>query len=230
MAGNGRGRRGGRDRGRGRAEAEQPARGSRPVGEKKRSRRGAAAGDGGSGCLLPILGLLALLAIGLILFFVLRGGDDDDASTTSTDSTSTTSATTAASDGGETTTPVGGGAGPAGAGTISTSGGEAVLPLPSGGLESFSGEDVSGSSVPVESVVSDEGFWVGESTADRVFVQLDISGESPFQVEAGQAVTLEGVVTALESDAASVGVTDEEGSSQLTSQGQYIVVSELSQG
>lgn len=52
----------------------------------------------------------------------------------------------------------------------------------------------------VESVVADEGFWVGDGPGMRVFVRLtpearNSSGESPFQVEAGQTIELEGTVT-----------------------------------
>ena len=40
----------------------------------------------------------------------------------------------------------------------------------------------------VLSVPADEGFWIGTSQNDRVWVQIVGKGESPYQVQAGDKV------------------------------------------
>ncbi len=80
----------------------------------------------------------------------------------------------------------------------------------------------------VESVVSDEGFWVGSSRTERVFVHLTpqarkANGESPFQVRAGQTVQLTGrLVPAAEHPTPLRDVTDREGLGQIRQQGAYV--------
>ena len=95
-------------------------------------------------------------------------------------------------------------------------------------LGSLQGRPAVGRAVVVESVVADEGFWVGSSPAQRAFVFLtpearQSAGESGFQVRKGQRVDLNGSVTATsEGDAARFGVTDAEGARQLTQQRAYV--------
>ena len=43
--------------------------------------------------------------------------------------------------------------------------------MPAGGLAAFEGEQATGRQVTVQSVVKDEGFWVGTSQQDRVYVE-----------------------------------------------------------
>ena len=75
---------------------------------------------------------------------------------------------------------------------------------------------------------ADEGFWVGSSEQERVFVFVtpearQSQGESSFQVTAGQTVQLEGAVTALqETPEVAEGVTADEGADQLALQGAYV--------
>src|SRR5688500_8306158 len=45
-----------------------------------------------------------------------------------------------------------------------SAGGRALLPLPGSGLASLAGQSAEGRSVNVQSVVADEGFWVGDDT------------------------------------------------------------------
>jgi hypothetical protein len=76
-------------------------------------------------------------------------------------------------------------------------------------------------------VVADEGFWVGSSAQDRVFIFLTPEartrqGESPFQVRAGQRVTLEGSLKPVPADITPFGVDAAEGADQLRQQGQYV--------
>ena len=133
-----------------------------------------------------------------------------------------TTPTTAAGNGagsGGTTAPAAPGASPL------VSGDAALLPLPAAGLAAYSGAPAEGRSVTVESVVSDEGFWVGASPAERVFVRLVTGGvESPVQVEAGRTVSFTGTVTPNPADVATLGVTADEGAALLTEEGQHIVV------
>ena len=111
-------------------------------------------------------------------------------------------------------------------------GGSAVVGLPASRLAALQGQPAQGSA-RVESVVADEGFWVGDSAEQRVFVFLTpearrSAGESGFQVEPGQTVALKGTVKASSPEfARSVGVTDEEGARQLVEQGAYVEATEV---
>lgn len=114
-----------------------------------------------------------------------------------------------------------------------TAGGQAILPLPAGGLAPLSTTAVSGTSVPVESVVSDEGFWVGTSASERVFVVLTPearggAGESPFQVQAGQSINLAGTLVPLPAaGAGALGVEAAEGGDQLATQGHVVEATQV---
>jgi hypothetical protein len=119
---------------------------------------------------------------------------------------------------------------PGSPGTVVATGG-VILPLPAGvggDLSSFSGQLATGTSVPVQSVVADEGFWIGSSDQDRIYVQLTgPPPESPYQVRAGDSVTFQAKVTPNPADfAASLGVTVAEGAQQLTAQGQHLAVAQ----
>ena len=154
--------------------------------------------------------LLGLLALGLIGFMIFAGltGDSEAGS-----------AGTAAE---------GAGAAPA-EGTVSAEGTD-LLPIASsdGDLTQYEGRSVEARSVPVESVVSDEGFWVGNSVEERVFVRLALEGESGPDVDAGDRVDLSGTMTsAPDGFAESLGVTPEEGADQLEQQGTYIEANEI---
>ena len=72
-----------------------------------------------------------------------------------------------------------------------------------------------------------EGFWVGTSPTDRVFVFLtpgarSTEGESPFQVEAGQSISLEGTLVPLPGAPETPGVEAAEGADQLLQQGHIV--------
>lgn len=102
--------------------------------------------------------------------------------------------------------------------------GKPLFPLPSGRLAPYAGQTVTATGVLVQSVVADEGFWVGRDATDRVWVQLRIStAESRDQVRAGDQVSFRGTVVASPPGFAQrVGVTAAEGAAQLTRQGAYI--------
>ncbi|MCW2608575.1 MAG: hypothetical protein JWO60_3268 [Frankiales bacterium] len=111
-----------------------------------------------------------------------------------------------------------------------TSNGVDVLGNPAAlaGLRTLGGKQAVGRGALVEAVVADEGFWVGSSALNRAFVYLTpearrSSGESGFQVEKGQRVDLDGVVTGTSAgDPERFGVTDAEGARQLLSQRAYV--------
>lgn len=70
-----------------------------------------------------------------------------------------------------------------------------MLPLPPDGeLSKFANERAVARSVIVQSVVADEGFWIGGSQMQRVFVRLLTEGESRQRVEVGDRVTFTGTV------------------------------------
>lgn len=111
-----------------------------------------------------------------------------------------------------------------------TAAGEPLLPLSGatrdGNLSAYAGRPVQATSVRVQSVPADEGFWVGNSTTDRVWVQLvGTAGESPYQVKTGDQVTFTGkLVSNPRSFAQQVGVDAKEGAAQLTRQKNHIEV------
>ncbi len=114
-----------------------------------------------------------------------------------------------------------------------TSNGEALLPLPAEGLAAYAGQPAEAKSVAVESVVSDEGFWVGANAQDRVFVRLVTAGaESPVQIQPGRRVSFTGTVTPNPPDVSTLGVTPDEGADLLTQQTHHIEVqlSDIQQG
>jgi hypothetical protein len=154
---------------------------------------------------------------------------DGDATTTTAPGGATTTApagaTTTAPPGATTTAPSGGATTAPAAGAGLSAGTVALVPPPPEGLGSVVGDQASGTG-KVESVVADEGFWVGDGPGRRVFVRLTEEArggarESPFQVTAGQDITLEGSVTALP-DVSELGVTPEEGADELMALGGYI--------
>ena len=102
-----------------------------------------------------------------------------------------------------------------------------LLGLTGGSLADQAGKPVTGSA-KVESVVTDEGFWVGSSKTARTFVYLTpqarkANGESTFQVKAGQTVQLTGQMTTPQTTPKAVaGITAAEGLAQLTKQGAFV--------
>ena len=112
-------------------------------------------------------------------------------------------------------------------GAALTADGEDLLAAAGSSLAARAGQAVTGTA-QVQSVVSDEGFWVGSSAQERVFVFLTpearkSQGESGFTVTAGQTVQLRGAMTALaQAPQAAEGITAEEGRAQLEQQGAYV--------
>ena len=76
----------------------------------------------------------------------------------------------------------------------------------------------------MQSVPADEGFWVGSSATDRVWVQL--TGESAVTVKAGDRISFAGgkVVATPAGYAEKVGVDTTEGTAQVTAQKAHIEI------
>ena len=163
-----------------------------------------------------LLGLLVLTLLGAALLAKAAGGSDS-------------ASRTSAQGGDAGASSAQGGGAPEGA---LSAGGQDLLKLRGGSIGSLDGQRASGTA-KVESVVADEGFWVGTSPADRVFVFLtpearQSAGESGFQVEAGQTVSLEGTIKPSSAEfAQAAGVADGEGSRQLVQQGGYVEATEV---
>jgi RNA polymerase sigma factor (sigma-70 family) len=99
-----------------------------------------------------------------------------------------------------------------------------VLPV-AGRLADLAGQKVQARGVRVLAVPADEGFWVGESRARRVWVQLRTRQESPVGVRAGQRLTFIAVV--VPNDAGFVrraGVSEADGAAELAREGAHLEV------
>ncbi|MFG1927752.1 hypothetical protein [Cryptosporangium sp. NPDC048952] len=180
---------------------------------------------------MPIV-LLIVLVVLLLLGLSRCGNDDssDDASSTSTPTTTaapsaTATASAAATSDAAGTTP--GSASSTGGLTLGTTAlfSDGDSSTATADLTQYAGQPAVGTAVIVESVPADEGFWVGSSDTERVWVQLTGQGESPFKVKAGQTVSFIGTVTGHGADfPAKVGVTAAEGADQLVAQKQHVQV------
>lgn len=104
--------------------------------------------------------------------------------------------------------------------------GQPVLPLDAHEtLATFVDQTVQVREATVLSVAADEGFWIGETSEQRLWVQLMSPSESPFAVQAGQRVSFDGVIVAHPPGfAAVVGVDPAEGAVLLDRQAHHIRV------
>ena len=206
--------------------------GAREDGDRRRKK----------GLLWGVLALVGLLALALLLSQC--GGDGPATGTGAADgsasgnsspagSSSASSSSSEADASPSATSGSGGsgsGAGAAGGGRL-VAGGQDLLQAVAGGdaaaaLGGVAGETATATGVQVLSVPADEGFWVGASETDRVWVQLTgEAGESPYQVQEGDAVDFEGTVVAHDQAfAGEVGVDEAAGAGQLTEQGHHLEV------
>lgn len=116
-----------------------------------------------------------------------------------------------------------------GAGTVTTTDGQQLLPGVPEDLSPFAGATVDGALVRVQQVVGDEAFWIGESAEDRLLVVVSTTDESAPQVTEGQAVSFRGTVERNPDDPTSAfGVEESEGLAQLQQQGHHLAASEVS--
>ena len=189
--------------------------GARPIGEPVK-KRGLAA------WLIPLLLVVAGVVILLLLLSQCGGSDSSSSGSTAAPGSAPASVTTSSV---PSPTETAGGAG-GGAGTI-TAEGQRVLPLTGGSstsLSKYAGQKAVTTSVKVQSVPADEGFWVGTGRSNRVWVQLTgKAGESPYKVKTGDSVTFTGkIIKNASGFARTVGVTASEGRAQLDAQAYHI--------
>jgi RNA polymerase sigma factor (sigma-70 family) len=104
--------------------------------------------------------------------------------------------------------------------------GRSLLPVPGREvLARHAGQRVRGVNVPARGVYADEGFWVGTSDRNRLWVQLIGRGESPFRVRPGQRATFTGrLVPNPPGFARRVGMVPTEGAALASRQGHHIEV------
>lgn len=198
-----------------------------------------------------LLLLIAAVAIVVLLLLLTQCGGDDTSTdgTTAASPSPSTSPTSAAATASESPTPTAS-ASPTGTATTSqsatpsestspsaatetggtgtlTAGPTSLLPLaaaaPDGSLATYVGQPATAAGVMVLSVPADEGFWVGTSDTDRVWVQIVGNGESPYRVKTGDVVDFTGsVVTHAKKFADRVGVDEAEGAQLLGQQRAHI--------
>ena len=171
------------------------------------------------------LGLLLLGILAVALYFGLRDSGADEAGSGGAAGVQQQQEEASGSAAGSGSAGGGSSAAGGGAGML-MAGGQSLLPVPSASaLSAMAGQRVTGTSVPVESVVSNEAFWVATSKQDRVFVRLERGSESPFKVRAGENVSFSGVLTRADAGLAEeLGVTRAEGAQLLARQGSYVDV------
>ena len=103
--------------------------------------------------------------------------------------------------------------------------GERIFVSSGSDLRQYVDEDVMVCSVSVQSVAADEGFWLGGSEHERVWVQMMTTGESLPRVKAGDAVSFTGrVVPHGEDFPGRVGVEPSQGAAALAHDGFHIEV------
>ena len=195
-------------------------------------------GNRGGGRKKGLLLGAALLAVLLLAALLLSQCGTDDPQTSSNGAAQTSedagSSASSSAEGGSAASSASGGSaagGAGGSGQIVTADGESVLDLvaqpdPAAALRALAGQPVTGTGVQVLSVPADEGFWVGTSDQQRVWVQLTgEAGESPYQVKEGDTVDFEGTVVAHDqSFAGEVGVDEAAGAAQLSTQANHVEV------
>jgi hypothetical protein len=151
-------------------------------------------------------------------------GDDDDAE--KAPSTASQNGQPAGTDAG----------GTAAAGALSA-GGTNLLPVPDGGLSGAVGQDAQGRDVTVQSVVKGqedpdalEGFWVGSSEQDRVYVEWggDVGAdEADYLPEVEDKVKLTGPVHAAPQDPEQTLNLSPEDAQLVREQGAYVNADEV---
>lgn len=124
--------------------------------------------------------------------------------------------------------PVGGDPNADGADEL-TAEGTSLLPLAAAtsdaGLVEFVGQSAVARGVRVLSVTADEGFWVGTSGTERVWVQLTGAGESPYTVRPGDRAYFLGTLVSQSAGYARTACAGDPASVELlTAQGAHVEV------
>ena len=109
-----------------------------------------------------------------------------------------------------------------GGGTLLVGSDQDLYPALESSLTKFANQQATGKELNVVSVVSDEAFWAGRSKVQRLLVVIDLKGQAPPKVRAGQIVTFSGQVLANEGN---YGVTEPFGIALLERHGHHVLVS-----
>jgi hypothetical protein len=95
-------------------------------------------------------------------------------------------------------------------------------------LKALVGQRVVVNGIPVQSVVSHPGFWIGVAGTQRLYVHLDRADLIRHPIRAGAHVSFTGSVTLnARGFAAADGVTNSEAAALLTAQGVHLSVDAL---
>jgi hypothetical protein len=174
------------------------------------------------GWLWWLLGLLAVALIAALLIGLLGGDDSENAQNPAAQNGQS-----------ESTTAV---AGSEASGAL-TAGGTNLLPVPTSGLGDTVGEVAQGRDVVVQSVVTGqenpdalEGFWVGSSQQDRVYVEWggDVgANEADYLPKVDEKVNLTGPVRAAPQDPAQTLNLSSDDAQLVRSQGAYVNADEV---
>jgi RNA polymerase sigma factor (sigma-70 family) len=116
---------------------------------------------------------------------------------------------------------------PSAAALLRTADGTRLLPVPgAASLHLLMGQRVIAAGVPVQSVVSHPGFWVGTSTGERLYVHISDPERVVHPVRRGQRLRFSGRLAAnAPAITTTDGVTPAEGAGLLTAEGIHIEVS-----
>ena len=164
-----------------------------------------------------LLALLAVIAIIALILLLRACGDDDGGDRAAT----TTETTQSVPDEAAPATPEGG------AGTL-TAGGTALLPVEAATLREAVGQDATGERVRVQEVVPEEGFFVGTSETDRVYVEFggDVGeteeGSNSYEPAEGDEVNLTGPVREAPAEPEQTLNLDADDAALVREQGVYI--------
>jgi hypothetical protein len=198
-----------------RAAGDRHSTGARAVGGEPPAKRR-------MGWLWWLLGLLAVALIAALLIGLI-GGDDSENAQNPAGQNDQTERTTA-------------GGGTASSATL-RAGGTSLLPVPSSGLGDTVGEVARARAVVVQSVVTGqenpdalEGFWVGSSEQDRVYVEWggDVgANEADSQPTVGDKVSLTGPVHAAPQDPEQTLNLSADDAQLVRSQGAYVNADEV---
>lgn len=95
-------------------------------------------------------------------------------------------------------------------------------------LRPYEERAVNATAVEVQSVVSDEGFWVGSNEQQRMFVFLTMPGESGVDIDAGQSYNFTGTLRPLPLDFEQrFGLAPADGVDLLRQQAHYVEVTQI---
>jgi hypothetical protein len=152
-----------------------------------------------------IAGIILLAVLGVVLWLFLRSGGAGG-------STSNTTPANGVSQSGD--------------GSVTANGSDLLGLAANGDSSAFSQYEngpVHGDSVPVQGVISDSAFWVGNNSSDRMLVLANPNDGSAPTVSAGDRVSFDGTLRVLPVDfAARYRISDSGDQSLLQQQGHYI--------